>query len=155
MLVACVVAGVAVLAGVVAVAMGRGGELSETHSDHPPLQMPTGRRLTGPDVALLHLPHGLWGYQTDVADEALHRLAYALSERDARVAALEDQVAELHRRLDRGSGHDEPANGGPVWDDADATPWDEAADDEYVDEFTDGPVDGRADASGAESRGAG
>jgi len=97
-LVVLVLAGLAVLAAVVAIAVGRGGELSEARPDVPPLQMPTGRRLTGSDVRYLHLPHGLWGYQTEIADEALHRLAYALDERDARLAELERELAELRRR---------------------------------------------------------
>ncbi len=98
MLVVLVLAGLAVLAAVIAIAMGRGGELTEAHPDVPPLQMPTGRRLTGSDVRYLHLPHGLWGYQPEIADEALHRLAYALDERDARLAELERELAELRRR---------------------------------------------------------
>ncbi|HEX2314864.1 MAG TPA: hypothetical protein VHJ17_14070 [Thermomonospora sp.] len=143
MLVVLVLAGLAVVAAVVVLAMGRGGELTEVHADHPPLQMPTGRRLTGADVALLHLPHALWGYQTEVTDEALHRLAYALSERDARVAALEEQVAELRRRLGERDA--------PVWDDAAPTPWDDPP---HGDDPRD-EADERADAPGAESRGAG
>jgi hypothetical protein len=49
------------------------------------------------DAALLKLPRGLWGYQVDCADEALRMFAHALSERDRRVADLEQQVAELRR----------------------------------------------------------
>lgn len=107
MLVVLVLAGLAVLAAVIAIAVGRGGELSEAHPDVPPLQMPSGRRLTGSDVRYLRLPHGLWGYQTEIADEALHRLAYALDERDARLAELERELAELRRR------HADAARGGP------------------------------------------
>ncbi|SEG42226.1 hypothetical protein SAMN04489712_105124 [Thermomonospora echinospora] len=140
MLVVLALAGLAVLAAVVVLAMGRGGELTEVHADHPPLRMPTGRRLTGTDVALLRLPHGIWGYQVDVTDEVLHRLAYALSERDARVAALEAQLAELHYRPAR---HDDP---GP-WDDPQPVPWEEApAGDRHDD-----PDDGEPAAESAES----
>ncbi|WP_157420363.1 hypothetical protein [Actinomadura kijaniata] len=97
--VALIVAALAVLGAVVALATGRGGELAETHPDNPPLPIPTARPITGPEVAMLSLPRGLWGYHVGFTDEALHRVAYALAERDARVAMLEQQVAELRHRL--------------------------------------------------------
>jgi len=99
-----VLAGLAVLGAVVVLAMGRGGELAETHPDHPPLPLPEGRRLTGPAVALLRLPRGLWGYQVPVTDEALRRLAGAITERDDRLAVLERQVDDLRRRLGEPDG---------------------------------------------------
>ncbi|GLZ09875.1 hypothetical protein Acsp04_01110 [Actinomadura sp. NBRC 104425] len=99
MVVVLVLAGLAVLGAVVVLAMGRGGELAPARPDHPPFRLPPGRALTAPDVAMLRLPRGLWGYQVEVADETLHRLAYALSERDVRVAELEHQVDVLRRRL--------------------------------------------------------
>jgi hypothetical protein len=77
--------------------MGKGGELSEPHPDYPPPLLPTDRRLVGMDAALLKPPRGGWGYQVDCADEALRMFAHALSERDRRVADLEQQVAELRR----------------------------------------------------------
>jgi hypothetical protein len=129
-LVVLALAGLAVLAAVVVLAMGRGGELTQVHADHPPLRMPTGRRLTGADVAMLRLPHGLWGYQVEVADEALHRLAYALSERDARVAALEAQLAELYHRV--GERDDPEPRNGPR-----PAPWDETSPDEWSGEQDD------------------
>lgn len=97
--VALIVAALAVLGAVVALATGRGGELAETHPDNPPLPIPTARPITGPEVAMLSLPRGLWGYHVGFTDEALHRVAYALAERDARVAMLEQRVAELRHRL--------------------------------------------------------
>ncbi|MFC5185410.1 hypothetical protein [Actinomadura harenae] len=98
-MVVLVLAGVAVLAAVVVLAMGRGGELGRTHPDVPPMPLLDGARVTGPEVAMLRLPRALWGYQMNVTDEALHRLAYALTERDTRVAAMEQQIDALHRRL--------------------------------------------------------
>lgn len=113
MVLAIAVAAVAVLAAVVALAMGKGGELAETHPDHPPLPLPDDRPLVGMDAAVLRLPRGLWGYHVDVTDEALRRLAYALTERETRVAVLERQLAELRER-----GHepvaDSPAQEPPV-----------------------------------------
>ncbi|MFC4905748.1 hypothetical protein [Actinomadura gamaensis] len=117
-MVVLVLAGVAVLAAVVVLAMGRGGELARTHPDVPPLPLIDGVPVTGPEVAMLRLPRALWGYQMGVTDEALHRLAYALTERDARMAALEQHVADLRRQLDEterpeaGPSHD-PFESGP------------------------------------------
>ncbi|MBX6768905.1 MAG: hypothetical protein IRY90_17425 [Actinomadura rubrobrunea] len=102
MVVVLVLAGLAVLGAVVVVAMGRGGELAPARPDHPPFRLPPGP--AAPDPALLRLPRGLWGYQVEVADETLHRLAYALSERNVRVAELERQVDALRRRLGETGG---------------------------------------------------
>lgn len=102
MVVVLVLAGVAVLGAVVALAMGRGGELAEPQPDHPPL--PLGHPVTGPDAALLRLPQSLWGYRKDVTDEAVHRLAYALAERDARMALLERRLDDLRHRLGETEG---------------------------------------------------
>ncbi|GAA2164794.1 hypothetical protein [Actinomadura napierensis] len=90
-----VLAGLAVLGSVVVLAMGRGGELTETHPDHPPLPLGGGRHVAPRDVVSLRLPRAFWGYQAPVADQALRDLARALSERDARVAALERQLDDL------------------------------------------------------------
>ncbi|TDD38012.1 hypothetical protein E1287_06845 [Actinomadura sp. KC06] len=91
-----VLAGVAVLGAVVVLAMGRGGELAETHPDYPRLPLgAAGRPITGPDVAHMRFPRTFWGYQPQVMDEALRRVSNALSERDARVALLEQQLHDL------------------------------------------------------------
>ncbi|MGI8330768.1 hypothetical protein ACRYCC_12445 [Actinomadura scrupuli] len=108
MVVVIAAAAVAVLAAVVVLALGRGGELAEVHPDHPVLRLPTGRPLVGTDVALLRLPRSLWGYHVGVTDEALRRMAYALTERDALVALLQQRLAELQE--DSGAGSE---NGGP------------------------------------------
>lgn len=96
MIVVLVLAGVAVLGAVVLLAMGRGGELAETHPDYPRLPLGAdGRPITGPDVALMRFPRTFWGYQPHVMDEALRSVTHALSERDHRVAVLEHQLYEL------------------------------------------------------------
>jgi len=94
-----VLAGLAVLGAVVVLAMGRGGELAETHPDYPELPLPTARPITGTEAALLKLPRGLWGYQVGFTDEAIHRLAYSLAERESRMAMLEQQLADLRYQL--------------------------------------------------------
>lgn len=105
-LVVLVLAGVAVLGAVVVLAMGRGGGLAEVHPDHPPLPWSSGRPVTGTDAALLRLPRGLWGYHIELADEAMMHLAHALTERDSRIAILEQRLGEAQRRLDLAGAQD-------------------------------------------------
>jgi hypothetical protein len=97
--VAIALAGLAVVVAVVLLASGMGGELADSHPDHPPLPLPGNRPIAGTDAALLRLPTGVWGYHTRVTDEALRRLSYALTERDTRIAILEQQAAELRQKL--------------------------------------------------------
>jgi hypothetical protein len=87
-------AAAAVVAAIVVVAVGGGGQLSAEHPDHPPLALPGQRAVGGTDAALLRLPLGLWGYHKQVTDEALHRFAHELTERDTRIAVLEQALAE-------------------------------------------------------------
>ncbi|MEU8121734.1 hypothetical protein AB0C21_23765 [Spirillospora sp. NPDC049024] len=95
-----VLAGVAVLGAVVVLAMGRGGELAEAHPDYPPVSVDAeGRPVIGWDVSHVRFPRTIWGYQTHVTDDAVHRLSEALHERDARVADLERQLRDLRKRL--------------------------------------------------------
>src|SRR3954449_3096177 len=92
------VAALAVLAAIVVVAIGGGGELSAEHPDHPPLALPGRRSVGGTDAALLRLPMGLWGYHKQITDEALERFAHELTERDTRIAVLEQELAEARQR---------------------------------------------------------
>jgi hypothetical protein len=93
---------VAVLAAIVVLAVGGAGELSTEHPDHPPLALPGRRPVAGTDAALLRLPLGLWGYHKQITDEALERFAQELTERDTRIAVLEQELAEARQRLDGG-----------------------------------------------------
>ena len=86
-------AGVVILAGVVAVAMGRGGEMTEFATDCVPPTLDG--VVTAADVAMLRPPSSLWGYNVPATDEALNRLAQALTERDVEIAVLRQQLAEL------------------------------------------------------------
>ncbi|MBB4937452.1 hypothetical protein FHR32_001757 [Streptosporangium album] len=95
MLVVLVLAAVAILAGVVVVAMGWGGELKEFAPDVPPLNLPESGQLGAADFMTLHLPVSLVGYHTHNVDETLNRVMNALSERDTRIAVLEQRVSEL------------------------------------------------------------
>jgi hypothetical protein len=113
-----VLACLAVLGAVVALAMGLGGELSPAHRDRPP-PAPGAPPFAGPSQGP-RLPRGLWGYQADVADRAIDGLLQALRDREARMAALERQVADLEDRLrERGADDaEEPAPPAPPWEPA-------------------------------------
>ncbi|WP_146778893.1 SlyX family protein [Actinomadura craniellae] len=131
MIVALILAGASVLAAVVVLAMGRGGELTDAGPDYPPLDFADGS-VAGIQAELWRLPRGLWGYHSGATDEALHALTDALVERDARVEALQRQVAELRHRLETGGATDEPLpweepRSGPWWSGAvPASPWKKA-----------------------------
>ena len=86
-------AGAVILAGVVAVAMGHGGEMAEFPSDYVPPTL--GDLLTAADVAMLRPPSALWGYNAQVTDEALSRIAQIVTERDVEIAVLRQQLADL------------------------------------------------------------
>jgi hypothetical protein len=86
-------AGVVILAGVVSVAMGRGGEMAEFATDSLPPSLDD--VVTASDVAMLRPPSALWGYNVQVTDEALSRIAQVISERDVEIAVLRQQLAEL------------------------------------------------------------
>jgi hypothetical protein len=89
-----VIAFIAVLAVVVVVARGRGGELSVERSDYAPLDVGP---VSATDVALLRPPTGIWGYSMQATDEALEQIAEAIRERDVRIVALEQLVTDLSR----------------------------------------------------------
>jgi hypothetical protein len=92
-------AALVVLAGIVIVASGRGGEMAYEHPDYPPLDLGP---VTAADVALLRPPSAAWGYNMRVTDEALAQIARAMSERDVRISALEQRVTDLREELSRG-----------------------------------------------------
>jgi hypothetical protein len=83
-------AGVVILAGVVGVAMGRGGEMAAFATDYLPPDI-----ATAADVAMLRPPSSVWGYNAQLTDEALGRIAQVISERDVEIAVLRQQLAEL------------------------------------------------------------
>ena len=79
-----------IVAGVVGVAMGHGGEMAEFATDYLPPDL-----VTAADVMLLRPPSALWGYNVQVTDEALNRVAQVITERDVEIAVLRQQLAEL------------------------------------------------------------
>lgn len=82
----------AVLVGVIAVAVGRGGELTYFQSDYAPLRLD---EVSATDVVLFRPPLTLWGYNAQATDEALNRIADALTERDIELSALRHQIETL------------------------------------------------------------
>ena len=92
MLVLLLIVAIAILCGIVVVAMGRGGELARSAADVRPLD---GEIMTAADVALLRPPAALWGYDMRATDEALNMVARTVTERDVEIAILRRQLAEL------------------------------------------------------------
>jgi len=84
------VAAVVILAGVVVVASGRGGQLAAAEPDYPPIDLGP---VTSADVALLRPPSAAWGYNMRVTDEALEVIAKAVTERDVQIATLQQEWA--------------------------------------------------------------
>jgi hypothetical protein len=89
-----VIAALGVIAVIVFVARGRGGELSAERSDY--LELDLGP-VSATDVALLRPPMTLWGYNMSATDEAMERIAASIKERDVRIVALEQLVTDLTR----------------------------------------------------------
>ena len=92
MLVVLLAAAAAILAGVVVVAMGRGGELVLFAPDRWPLDPEI---MTAADVALLRPPAALWGYDRQATHVVLNMVAQTVTERDVEIAALRQQLADL------------------------------------------------------------
>lgn len=82
----------AILGGVVAVAMGRGGEMTLFRRDLP---VALRRPRTPADVATQRLPLGPVGYQVQATEEALLAAAHLLAERDQEIAALHREIWRL------------------------------------------------------------
>jgi hypothetical protein len=108
MSVVLLLAALAILAGVVVVAVGRGGELAIFRPDLPP-QRPV--FATGTDVAAFRPPPAFFGYSAPATDSALAQIAQAVAERDAELARLRAQLAQL-----RGDP-EQPLTPGPAYHD--------------------------------------
>ena len=92
---------VAILVGVFLVATGRGGELAYEHADHAPLDLGP---VSATDVALLRPPTALWGYNMQVTDEALEKIAQAIRDRDVTISFLQQRLADqITRAVDSGA----------------------------------------------------
>jgi hypothetical protein len=87
-----VAAAAVILGGMIAVALGRGGEMTEFSADVRPVDADIA---TAADVALLRPPVALWGYDKRSTDEALNLVARTVTERDVEITRLRRQVADL------------------------------------------------------------
>jgi hypothetical protein len=81
-----------ILGGVIAVALGRGGELASFAADVPPVRAAV---VTAADLALIRPPTALFGYNPHVTDDLLGTLARAMSDRDAEITSLRRELADL------------------------------------------------------------
>jgi hypothetical protein len=97
-------AAIAILAGVVVIAMGRGGEIARFDRDLP---MTSPQINAASDLELLQLPIGLFGYQEHATRVALNAAARLLAEQGAEIARLREEVA----RLTAGVAPGEPGGG--------------------------------------------
>ncbi|HEY1643731.1 MAG TPA: hypothetical protein VGG35_23895 [Streptosporangiaceae bacterium] len=95
-----VMAAVAILAGVVVVAVGRGGELAIARSDIPPVRFAL---FTPADVAAFRPRLAFFGYSARATDDALLQIARAVAERDAELSRLRVQLTALRDQLDDGA----------------------------------------------------
>jgi len=100
-----VTAAAAILAGVVVVAMGRGGELTLFHRDVPAARF---RPRRAADVAGLWLPTGLFGYHPQVVADVLRELTGLIASQEAEIAYLRDEVCRLSGPVGTGSVSVEP-----------------------------------------------
>jgi hypothetical protein len=88
-----VVAAAAILGGVVVVAMGWGGELGPAGRDSSPVR--PGSLRSPEEIATFRPPAGLFGYQQQPVRDGLWQIAGVLAERDAQIAALRAELAQL------------------------------------------------------------
>jgi hypothetical protein len=80
-----------ILIGVLAVAVGRGGELDPAEADYRPVDLD---EVTSTDVALMRPPTALFGYHREATDAAFGQIARAISDREVEIATLRRQLAE-------------------------------------------------------------
>jgi len=87
------IAAILVIGAGVMFAVGRlDGELPEVVPDRAPLALPDDRQLGRADVDGVKFAVGMRGYRMDEVDDVLDRLAAEVSQRDARIADLEERL---------------------------------------------------------------
>ena len=82
-------AAAAILSGVVAVAMGWGGELAPWSRDLPAFPLLPS---TAYDIATLSLPENLFGYQVEATDQVLAAICGLVADREAEITRLRDEL---------------------------------------------------------------
>ena len=89
------------MAGIAAVAAGRGGSMPPAHDDRPDLRLPGDRPLGPADLRTVRFPLALRGYRMSDVDDLLARLA----------TELEDRAEASDQRGDEGGDEDRDASG--------------------------------------------
>ena len=90
---AYVLLGLGVVCAVALLAVGRFEALPDATPDRAPLAIPEDRPMASSDIDEMRFAVALRGYRMDEVDDVLDHLAGDLADRDARIAALEAQVA--------------------------------------------------------------
>jgi hypothetical protein len=98
--VAIILVAVVILVGIVAVAMGRGGELARPARDEPEETDFS----SGADVASYRPPAALLGYEARATEHALQRISRTIADRDAEIAWLRLRLRELQPEGERRDG---------------------------------------------------
>ncbi len=101
-----IVVAAAIVVGVIIVALGRGGGLTQSTADFVPFDIDA---VTATDVALLRPPAALCGYNIPATDQALSRIAQAMTEREVEIATLRRQLTELRLIADAAAARDQRA----------------------------------------------
>jgi hypothetical protein len=104
-----IVVAAAIVAGVVVVALGRGGEMAQFAADYAPVDLDDIDEVTATDVALLRLPRALWGYHMQATDQALGLIAQTLTDRDVEIATLLRQLAEARSAAESAMQQSQPS----------------------------------------------
>jgi len=100
-------AAAAIVVAAVVVALGYGGELARFAADAPPWDPDIE---SAADVALVRPPTALLGYSVQATDDALGKIALAVTARDVEIAALRRRIAELQGQ----AGAPDPPGGNPT-----------------------------------------
>jgi hypothetical protein len=98
--IAIVLVGIALLGGIVVVAMGRGGELSRDTGE----QLAAADFESWADVAHYRPPAALLGYHAGATDRALQLISRGMAEREAEIAWLRQRLRELQPEGERDQG---------------------------------------------------
>jgi DivIVA domain-containing protein len=86
---------VALAGGVAAIAVGRGGSLSEVYDDRPDAAVPSGRPLTADDLRDVRFSTAVRGYRMDEVDALLARIRADMIARES--APSDEQVHVVDR----------------------------------------------------------
>jgi DivIVA domain-containing protein len=119
---------VALAGGVAAVAVGRGGSLSEVYDDRPDAAVPAGRPLTADDLRDVRFSTAVRGYRMDEVDALLARIRADMIARES--APPDEEV----RVIDRPEPAQSPGAPMTALDDVDQSDHGDQSHDDLADE---------------------